>query len=193
MSAPYDSQIPPSIQPIHGRPNRAEVVDRGDSLGSALVIAARDGDTTTLEALLQAGVHIDGIGADGFAALHHAAAHGRTSAVAALLRRGASPRVRSVHCRTCTGTTPLLCAAAGGHADVVRQLLGAGADPDARDDAGFTSLHLAAAAGQTSVVKALLMSGATLEPTIGDVTPLDLARRGRHLQLVGLLRQLGAH
>jgi hypothetical protein len=38
----------------------------------------------------------------------------------------------------------------------------------------------------------LLLSRAEVDVTIGETTPLDLARRGRHDQVVGLLRQMGA-
>jgi ankyrin repeat protein len=193
MSAPYDTDLTPSTLPIRELRNRAEEVDRSVDTRGALGRAAGRGDTGTVTRLLSAGTPVDALADDGFAALHHAAARGRTSAVAILLARGATADVRSCHPGGCTGATPLMAAVAGSHGEVVRQLLASGASPDERDDAGFTPLHLAAQRGSVDIVKALLLAGATLEPVLGDTTPLDLARRGRHLAVVGLLKQLGAH
>ena len=60
-------------------------------------------------------------------------------------------------------TTPLHAAAAAGQADVVRQLLTAGAALEAGDNRDRTPLHHAAGAGHVEVVELLLAAGAALE------------------------------
>jgi ankyrin repeat protein len=75
---------------------------------------------------------------------------------------------------------------------VVEALLAAGASPAATDDAGYTPLHLAAERGDLPIVRLLLLARAEVDVFIGETTPMDLARRGRHGQVVGLLRQMGA-
>ena len=54
------------------------------------------------------------------------------------------------------GLTPLMHACAGGHADVARMLIDAGADIDGRDAFGWTALHHAAANDRSAVVGVLL-------------------------------------
>ncbi len=135
---------------------------------------------------------VDELDLSGFRPLHRAAAAGAVAQVHALLQRGADPERGSKHPGSCSGLTPLISAAAGGEVAIVRALLQAGARTQARDDAGYTALHLAAELGRADIVKELLLAGADPEPVIGDVTPLGLARRGRHVQVVGLLKQLGA-
>ena len=61
----------------------------------------------------------------------------------------AAKRVRALHA-----------AAARGDADTIMELLGAGADPNARDPTGATPLHAAAAAGAARACRVLLAGGA---------------------------------
>jgi ankyrin repeat protein len=51
-------------------------------------------------------------------------------------------------------------AAASGRADLVKLVLGAGADPNARQHMGYTALHSAAAHDHVEMVQALLDAGA---------------------------------
>ena len=103
---------------------------------SALVAAARSGDTATIDALLAAGLSPDegssvllgSIAA--YSALGEAAAAGRTAAVEALLRGGADPNLGTRYgpLGWCSSLSPLAAAANGGHTDAVRALLRAGAN-----------------------------------------------------------------
>jgi ankyrin repeat protein len=130
--------------------------------------------------------------AAGFAALHRAAYRGDTRHVLRWIARGAPPDLRTTHPGGFGGATPLHLAVAAGHAGVVEALLASGASPAATDDAGYTPLHLAAERGDLPIVRLLLLARAEVEVFIGETTPLDLARRGRHGQVAGLLRQMGA-
>uniref|UniRef100_A0A1D1XD86 Inhibitor of Bruton tyrosine kinase n=1 Tax=Anthurium amnicola TaxID=1678845 RepID=A0A1D1XD86_9ARAE len=74
------------------------------------------------------------------------------------------------------GLTPLHIATWRNHLPIVKKLLAAGADPDARDgESGWSSLHRALHFGHLAVAGAILQSGATL--TLEDSklrTPVDL-------------------
>eukprot|EP00658_Telonema_sp_P-2_P076721 TRINITY_DN6775_c0_g1_i1.p2 TRINITY_DN6775_c0_g1~~TRINITY_DN6775_c0_g1_i1.p2 ORF type:complete len:105 (+),score=34.15 TRINITY_DN6775_c0_g1_i1:197-511(+) len=59
--------------------------------------------------------------------------------------------------------TPLSFAAQNGHTEVVRELLGAGAEVDKAAENGATPLSFAAQNGHTEVVKELLGAGAEVD------------------------------
>ena len=85
-------------------------------------------------------------------------------------------------------TTPLHEMARDGHLDLVEDLLGEGADPNAVDEEGKTPLHWAAANGHMGTVAALLKGGAN--PNNQDVqgkTPLDYAKANNHGQTAGAI------
>ncbi len=156
---------------------------------AALADAAANGDLSELAIGVAAGRH-HRLGIDGWAPLHHAAFSGQLAAAQLLLAAGAEVDLRSD--LGCAGSTPLGCAAAAGQVEVVELLLARGARIEARDEAGYTPLLLAAEVGHVAVVRALLLHGADARAEIGDTGALELARRGRHAQVVALLRQRGA-
>ncbi|KAG9452101.1 hypothetical protein H6P81_005005 [Aristolochia fimbriata] len=82
----------------------------------------------------------------------------------------------NIDARNLFGLTPLHIATWRNHVPIVRRLLAAGADPDARDgESGWTSLHRALHFGHLAVASVLLQFGASL--TLEDSkcrTPVDL-------------------
>ncbi len=94
---------------------------------------------------------------DGFTPLHFAAFFGRFEAVQLLIARGAE--VDAFGRSWMTGTA-MHSAVSRSHADVVRILLDAGANPNVRQSAGWTPLHSAAANGDRASVELLLDAGA---------------------------------
>jgi len=111
---------------------------------------------------------------DGFTALHLAAFFGQAEAAQALLGRGAD--VGAIARNANLQVAPLHSAAAGKHAEIVKLLLEHGADPNARQDGGFTPLHSAAQNDDRESIEALLEAGA--DPALtndGGKTPADLA------------------
>src|SRR2546427_4120934 len=92
---------------------------------SPLQLAALDGNTKTVLALLDQGVNVNGQDPDvNVSALHWAAWGGHLDTVRALLDRGAE-----VNAKTTRGSTPLHLAAYEGHTQIVQLLLERGADP----------------------------------------------------------------
>lgn len=86
-----------------------------------------------------------------FTALHHACRHGLTRTVESLLSAG----VLEVNVATTEGSTPIIHAAANGHAGTVRLLMQRGADPYLCNWYG-NALHCAVEGGHASTVRELV-------------------------------------
>lgn len=117
------------------------------------------------ELLLLEGGFVDLWSPDGFTALHLAAFFGHQEIAAELLRRGAD--VNAV-ARNHLGVQPINSAAAGNHTEVVRVLLEHGADPNAREAAGFAPIHAAAQNGNDELYELLVARGADREAAADD-------------------------
>lgn len=99
--------------------------DEVADLAKRLQDAARNGDTATLTAYVDAGVPVDVVGDAGDTFVMLAAYHGHAETVQELLDRGADPNLPNAK-----GQTPLAGAVFKGFIDVVRVLAANGADPD---------------------------------------------------------------
>ncbi len=172
---------------------------RGLSHDAALVRAATEGDTRTVQRCLEAGASPNAVDPDptelGRTALHQAARGGHAKVIRALLRAGAdagaAERLPSLFP---DGETVLYLAAESGNPDAVRALLAAGVDPDAPDRHGCTPLVAAARRGYTEVVQALLADGAEVNASGGDArTPALLAAiQEDHAETAAALLAAGA-
>ena len=78
-------------------------------------------------------------------------------------------------------SSPLSTARRIGHAELVKMLLREGADPDARQEGGFTALHSAAQRNNAEMIQALLDFGADISsaPTMARLRPIWPAQRSR--------------
>jgi len=148
----------------------------GSAWQSAVMTALAFGYLNTAEALARRGPPPDNLAA--------AAGLGRLEAAARLLPAADSP---SRH-------IALALAAQHGHAEVVRLLLDAGADPSRYNPDGFhahsTPLHQAALAGHAEVVRLLVERGARLDirDTVYRGTPLNWAVHGGRTEIAEYLR-----
>jgi ankyrin repeat protein len=132
--------------------------------------AAAAADIEALKWLLSAGADPDAT--DGFTkkrALHFAvlgmeveATHDWPVAIALLLKAGADP-----NCCDNNGSTPLMHACCGGHANVVQLLIQGGAVLDTRDDMGMTVYMLAAVHNRAAILVELLRLSETLINAVG--------------------------
>lgn len=83
---------------------------------------------------------------------------------------------------------PIHSAAAAGHYKIVKMLLDHGADPNVREQGGFSPLHAAAQNGDVETIRALLLGGADLSLKSEDgKTALDIAMDIGHEQASALL------
>ena len=127
-----------------------------------LVEAAKTGDAGAIERLLAVdAAQVDALGEDGFSALHYAAFQGGAAATKALLAGGANPNVVADNEMR---VRPLHSAAAARDVASAELLLDAGADPDARQQLGYTALHAAAHNDDEAMAALLLRHGA--DPTL---------------------------
>jgi ankyrin repeat protein len=194
---------PASAQELYERFIRDVTIDKSDEVAAllargmdpntvdangdpVLLIAARSGFEPTLDALLTAGAKVNVRNPYGDSAIMVAAISGRLPIVKKLLARGAAIN----H----PGWTPLIYAATGGHADVARYLIDAGADVNAASPNGTTALMMAVRGGHAAVVDLLLARRADVGHRNDDgATALAWAKRGGFDAIERALRRSGAN
>lgn len=150
-------------------------------------------------------VNVDFI-VDGESPLTMAASKGYDNVVGRLLKKKANPNFADRN-----GDSPLHRAVIGGHVDVARSLLIAGAGPNSVNKKEWTPLHYAASGGMIEMVEVLLANKADIykwvdmdiiPPWLADpphvdstfrelrrsyVTPLHIAIKDRHIEIIKLL------
>lgn len=124
---------------------------------------------------------------DGFQALGLACYFGHYDVAEYLVKAGAPVNSPS---RNDLRAAPIHSAAAAGHAKIVSLLLKYKADPNVREQGGYTPLHIAAQNGDTETIRVLLYGGADLTIKSDDVKiPLDLALDAGHTGAARLLQE----
>ncbi len=183
----------------------------GHSSGeSALMSAARTGNNAAVDLLLSAGANVGASErARGQTALMWAAAQGHTGIVQRLIDARADVHARSkprdqlvnstgnadytgVMDLQAGGFTALLFAARGGHVDVARRLLAAGARVDDAAADGTSALVVAAHSGHAAMALHLLEAGADPNAMGSGYAALHIAVRRGDLELVRALLARGS-
>ena len=154
-----------------------------------LLTAARQGDITTLQSLLNGNVDVNFARADGSTALAWAVYGNNPEAVDLLIRSGADVNAANDY-----GVTPLSLSCANGNSAVVQMLLDAGADPNRAKETGETPLMTCSSAGALEAVKTLLAQSADVNAKENeeDQTALMWAAVEKHPQVVQELIKHGA-
>jgi ankyrin repeat protein len=190
-------------------------VNASSDLGiTPLWIASTNGSAPMIERLLEAGADANAGSRAGVTPLMQAARVGSVEAISLLIAHKADVNRRE----HADGQTALMWAVSHGHADVVRQLTGQGADVHARskawrqrvltccerylgdsegitdiDQGGFTPLLFAARLGSLESAEALLAGRADVNETAPDGTSvLALAALSGHGALAAFLLERGA-
>jgi ankyrin repeat protein len=175
----------------HGQ---AAVLERLLTAGVELNVfeAAAAGDLARLRTLLQADASLARAhSVDGFSALGLAAFFGHPELLSLLLGAGADPNAAS---RNPMQVTPLHSASAHRNADVslrmAESLLAAGANPNVRQQGGWTPLHQAAAHGHGELLELLLAHSADARARSDDgQTAEEKATEGGHDEVARRLQR----
>ena len=122
-------------------------------------------------------------------ALHFAAFFGQPAAAKLLIERGSA--IDAV-ASTFGNVQPLHSAVAARNRETSLALLAAGADPNARQERGFTPIHGAAQNGDAALVEALIAKGADPAATNDEgKSAADFAAEAGHDELAARLRGTG--
>ncbi len=173
---------------------------------NALMWAAAAGHPEVVDVLLKAGAKASVASNGGFTPLVFAAQKGDVKSVSSLLRAGAN-----VNYAVPSGQSVLQIAMIGKKNEVSHVLLDNGANVNSADKMGITPLHVAAQAGSVELVKELLAKGADpnartfktapeakgaggnpFRAPPGELTPLHLAAKANHENVMRLLVAAGA-
>jgi hypothetical protein len=151
----------------------------------ALVTAARAGNAATVDVLLAAKADPERRNRWGDTAMMMAALHGHAGIAKALRTRNAAVDGK--------GWTPLIYAATGGHDDMVRWLLGEGANINAPAPNGTTALMMAVRENRYSTSLLLISRGADVNRrNENGASALDWAKRADDASMVERLKRAGA-
>ena len=171
--------------------NKATDIEQHGGFGETpLILAARHGCPTILDALLKSGTDLSAKNKNNNTALHLAASFNELDCAKLLLQNQASLGSRDQY-----GRGPLHLAAGRGSNNCVSHLLNAGAPLEAKDSEGFTALSTAASNGHSRVVGLLLQAGAKTNFIDGWgkwISPLVSAASNGYNNCVKLLLDAGA-
>lgn len=160
-----DGQTPLGVALASGRRDLADWLDwRGWPLprrplqAQDVPAAAIMGDADAVRRLLDLGLPVDAVDAQGCTALLRAAGGGHRAVVDLLLARNADPKATAN-----SGATPLSAAVSMRHAEIVDRLIAAGAPLEQRLPGELTVLMVACALGLTDLAARLLAAGADVQ------------------------------
>jgi len=151
---------------------------------TALMNAARNGDTEAVRKMLDLGAEVNQKTSKGKTALMLAAAGGFTDTVKLLVDRGADVNIRDNY-----DTTAIIAAATAGHPEAAATLVAFGADPLFKDTSGGSALSNATFFGHTDTVLAILVQLPELPADSGNELLLLAAGLGHQKIAVALIEK----
>ena len=170
-------------------------IDARDGYGrTALIVAAYSGQHEVMRALVKAGANPNALEHDRYDIVTIAAVANDVPTLKVALSLGAS--ARNVTSRY--DGTALIAAAQLGHAEVVRELIRAGAPLDHVNNLGWTALIESIVLGDggprhVDTLRALVEAGANVNlADRGGQSPLALARGRGYREMVSILERAGA-
>ena len=169
---------------------QGNLVDQGvdEESWTPLILAAQNGKTETVSALLEHGADVNYKGV-GTTALVEASKQGHIEVIRVLLKNGADLSADTFE----EQITALEAAAANGFFDVVEAIIASGADVNQecwKNNRNRTALISAAAGGYTEVVQLLIKHGADVMPHDGDIKDaFDHASKNGHKKLASLIAE----
>jgi len=193
----------------HKRPNKRfrktrSKRHRGGDDATNFLKASGNGETETVEMLLEKGADVNEADIDGMTALMMASENGHKDVVEILLKEEGI----NVNLWNNEGETALILASEYGHTEIVKMLLNAGAHvnmveeddenmmdvEEDEDQDAKTALMMASEFGHTEIVKILLKAGADVNAVANDGydTAFTLANKRGHDNIVELLIRKGA-
>jgi len=134
----------------------------------SLLDAAKNGDTSTVKALIEKGADVNQQGQYGYTPLMWAIERGHTGTALLLINRGADVNIQSER-----SWTPLIFAVNKGQSKIAQLLLDKGADVNWMLDGGWTPLSLAAQIKRPDIIKLLLSKNADVDLTIGGLEKMS--------------------
>ena len=157
---------------------------------TALIWAARNGQSDFIAFLLDNGADVNTITKDGFTALAHTLDNKHRETAHLLLERGADPSLVEDDC-----SPALSFAASHGFTDLVLAILDQGGDINSLDNWGHNALCNAVVKNQVEVLELLLRRGLDANatcPGLGEWPPLYLAAENDALESAEILMAYGA-
>lgn len=182
-----DSLSPVMVAVYSQQPKVTEfLIDKTGSLN--IFEAAATGKTNqTARHLARDPMLVNAYSSDGYQPLGLACYFGHYETAEYLIKAGAVVNAPS---RNELGAPPILSAAAAGHVKVALLLIKHNANPNARENNGYTPLHAAAQNGDSDMIRSLLFNGADMSICShqGEL-PIDLAIEAGHTEAAALLRE----
>ncbi|VDI39710.1 Hypothetical predicted protein [Mytilus galloprovincialis] len=164
---------------------KADINKCKDTGSSPLYVACQEGHTEVVQMLINNKADINKCRDTEASPLYVACYNGHTEVVKMLINNKADIN----KCKD-TGSSPLFIACQNGHTEVVQMLINNKADINKCRDSGESPIFIACYKGHAEIVELLLKHKADCNLKWKGLTPLGIARRKNHTNIVYLLEKL---